>query len=139
MKNIVLVALMLFGINLPTNVKAEMTSDSLSVLLWLEFKENDNRGDDIDDDNDDAFVTYSLHQNVYGKIYTDGQMELIFNNSEIIAVSIKLNDAEVSSTEFVPTEGDKSLTFDLDDFGKGMYEVNVTMSDGCVQTATFEY
>ena len=139
MKNIVLVALMLFGINLPTNVKAEMTSDSLSVLLWLEFKENDNRGDDIDDDNDDAFVTYSLHQNVYGKIYTDGQMELIFNNSETIAVSIKLNDAEVSSTEFVPAEGDNSLTFDLDDFGKGMYEVNVTMSDGSVQTATFEY
>lgn len=139
MKNIVLFALMLFGMNLPTNVRAEMTSDSLSVLLWLEFKENNNRGDGIDDDNDEAFVTYSLHQNVYGKIYTDGQMELIFNNSETIAVSIKLNDAEVSSTEFVPAEGDNSLTFDLDDFGKGAYEINVTMSDGSVQTATFEY
>ena len=57
----------------------------------------------------------------------------------IFAFSINLNDSEVSSVEFVPTEGDKSLTFDLDDFGKGMYEVNVTMSDGCVQTATFEY
>lgn len=138
MKNIVLIALMLFGMNLPTNVRAEMTSDSLSVLLWLEFKVDNNRGDDIDD-NEEAHVTYSLHQNVYGKIYTGGQMELIFNSSETIAVSIKLNDAEVSSTEFVPAEGDNSLTFDLDDFGKGAYEINVTMSDGSVQTATFEY
>lgn len=137
MKNIVIVALMLFGMTLPTNVRAEMTSDSLSVLLWLEFKVN-NGGGDIDE-NDDAIKPYSLSYVVSGKLYSDGLMELIFNNSETIAVSVKLNDVEVSSTDFVPAEGDNSLTFDLDDYGKGAYEVNVTMLDGSVQTATFEY
>lgn len=137
MKNIVLVALMLFGMILPTNVKAEMTSDSLSVLLWLDFKVNHKDGDIVN--NDDGVKPYSLLYDVVGKLYTDGQMDLTFGKNEPVSVSIKLNDAEVSSVEFVPTDGDRSLTFDLDDFGKGAYEVNVTMLDGSVQTATFEY
>ena len=137
MKNIVLVALMLFGMILPTNVKAEMTSDSLSVLLWLDFKVNHKDGDIVN--NDDGVKPYSLLYDVVGKLYTDGQMDLTFGKNEPVSVYIKLNDAEVSSVEFVPTDGDRSLTFDLDDFGKGAYEVNVTMLDGSVQTATFEY
>lgn len=40
MKNIVLVALMLFGMSLPTNARAETTSDSPSVLFWLDFHVN---------------------------------------------------------------------------------------------------
>lgn len=137
MKNIVLVALMLYGMILPTNVKAEMTSDSLSVLLWLDFKVNHKDGDIVN--NDDGVKPYSLLYDVVGKLYTDGQMNLTFGNNEPIAVSINLDNVEVTNTEFVPAEGDRSLTFDLDDFGKGAYEVNVTMSDGSVQTATFEY
>lgn len=108
-------------------------------LLWLEFKVN-NRSDDIDE-NDEEFQTFSLEKDdvVIGKLYTDGNLELTFEYNETVAVSIKINDAEVSNTEFIPIESDRTLTFDLDDFGKGMYEVNVTMSDGSVQTATFEY
>lgn len=137
MKNLIFVVLMLLGMSLPTNVKASVASDSLSVLLWLDFKVN-NRGDDIDED-DDYFETFSLKEDVIGKLYTDGQMELTFDSNEVVTVAVNLNDSEVSSVEFVPTDGDRSLTFDLDDFGKGAYEINVTMSDGCVQTATFEY
>ena len=133
MKNIVLIALMLFGMTLPANARVEMTGDSPSVLFWLDFHVNN------ESDDDDDFSPISSFDIVAGRLYSDGQMELMFDNNEAVIVSINLNDSEVSSVEFVPTEGDKSLTFDLDDFGKGMYEVNVTMSDGCVQTATFEY
>lgn len=133
MKKMIFATLMLLGAILPINTRAEVTSDTPSVLFWLNFHLN------YGSDDDDELRPISSFDLITGKIYTDGQMELIFNNSETIAVSIKLNDAEVSSTEFVPAEGDNSLTFDLDDFGKGAYEINVTMSDGSVQTATFEY
>lgn len=133
MKNIVLIALMLFGMTLYANARVEMTSDSPSVLFWLDFHVNN------ESDDDDEFIPISSFGFITGKLYSDGQMELTFDNNEAVIVSINLNDSEVNSVEFVPTEGDKSLTFDLDDFGKGMYEVNVTMSDGSVQTATFEY
>lgn len=133
MKNIVLIALMLFGMTLSANARVKMTSDSPSVLFWLDFHVNN------ESDDDDEFIPISSFGFITGKLYSDGQMELTFDNNEAVIVSINLNDSEVSSVEFVPTEGDKSLTFDLDDFGKGRYEVNVTMSDGCVQTATFEY
>lgn len=133
MKNIVLIALMLFGMTLPANARVEMTGDSPSVLFWLDFHVNN------ESDDDDDFSPISSFDIVAGRLYSDGQMELTFDRSEAVIVSINLNDSEVSSVEFVPTEGDNSLTFDLDDFGKGMYEVNVTMSDGCVQTAAFEY
>ncbi len=133
MKNIVLIALMLFGMTLSANARVEMTSDSPSVLFWLDFHVNN------ESDDDDEFIPISSFGFITGKLYSDGQMELTFDNNEAVIVSINLNDSEVNSVEFVPTEGDKSLTFDLDDFGKGMYEVNVTMSDGSVQTATFEY
>lgn len=140
MKNIVLVALMLLGMSLPTNARTEMTSDSISVLLWLEFKVN-NGGGDIDE-NDDAIKPFSLSPSyvVSGKLYSDGLMELTFNNNnEAVTVSVNLNDSEVNNTEFIPVDGSDSLTFNLDDYGKGAYEVNVTMPDGSVQTATFEY
>lgn len=133
MKNIVLIALMLFGMTLPANARVEMPGDSPSVLFWLDFHVNN------ESDDDDDFSPISSFDIVAGRLYSDGQMELTFDRSEAVIVSINLNDSEVSSVEFVPTEGDNSLTFDLDDFGKGMYEVNVTMSDGCVQTAAFEY
>lgn len=133
MKNIVLIALMLFGMTLPANARVEMTGDSPSVLFWLDFHVNN------ESDDDDDFSPISSFDIVAGRLYSDGQMELTFDNNEAVIVSINLNDSEVNSVEFVPTEGDKSLTFDLDDFGKGMYEVNVVMSDGTVQTATFEY
>ena len=133
MKNIVLIALMLFGMTLSANARVEMTSDSPSVLFWLDFHVNN------ESDDDDDFKPISSFGVVEGKLYTNGQMELTFDNNEVVTVDINLNDSEVSSVEFVPTDGDRSLTFDLDDFGKGAYEVNVTMSDGCVQTATFEY
>lgn len=133
MKNIVLIALMLFGMTLSANARVEMTSDSPSVLFWLDFHVNN------ESDDDDEFIPISSFGFITGKLYSDGQMELTFDNNEAVIVSINLNDSEVNSVEFVPTEGDKSLTFDLDDFGKGMYEVNVTMSDGSVQTAAFEY
>lgn len=133
MKNIVLIALMLFGMTLSANARVEMTSDSPSVLFWLDFHVNN------ESDDDDEFIPISSFGFITGKLYSDGQMELTFDNNEAVIVSINLNDSEVNSVEFVPTEGDKSLTFDLDDFGKGMYEVNVTMPDGSVQTATFEY
>lgn len=132
MKNIVLVAFMLLGMCLPTSAKASVASDSLSVLLWLEFKEIDH--------NNDAFVTYSLSDDlVNGKLYVDGKVELEFDVCETVTVSIKLDNVEVNCTEFVPTVNDKNLTLDLDDFGNGIYEINVTMPDGSVQTATFEY
>ena len=133
MKNIVLIALMLFGMTLPANVRVEMTGDSPSVLFWLDFHVNN------ESDDDDDFSPISSFDIVAGRLYSDGQMELTFDNNEAVIVSINLNDSEVSSVEFVPTDGDRSLTFDLDDFGKGAYEVNVTMLDGSVQTATFEY
>lgn len=133
MKNIVLIALMLFGMTLPANARVEMTGDSPSVLFWLDFHVNN------ESDDDDDFSPISSFDIVAGRLYSDGQMELTFDNNEAVIVSINLNDSEVSSVEFVPTDGDRSLTFDLDDFGKGAYEVNVTMLDGSVQTATFEY
>ncbi len=133
MKNIVLIALMLFGMTLSANARVEMTSDSPSVLFWLDFHVNN------ESDDDDDFKPISSFGVVEGKLYTNGQMELTFDNNEVVTVDINLNDSEVSSVEFVPTDGDRSLTFDLDDFGKGAYEVNVTMLDGSVQTATFEY
>lgn len=133
MKNIVLIALMLFGMTLSANARVKMTSDSPSVLFWLDFHVNN------ESDDDDEFIPISSFGFITGKLYSDGQMELTFDNNEAVIVSINLNDSEVNSVEFVPTEGDKSLTFDLDDFGKGMYEVNVVMSDGTVQTAAFEY
>lgn len=139
MKNIVLVVFMLLGMSLPTNARAVTTSDSLSVLLWLDFKVNDNNSNTDFEFGDDEIKPFSSSISVTGRLYTDGKMELSFEGDEFILISIILNDSEVNSVEFVPTEGDNSLTFDLDDFGKGMYEVNVTMSDGCVQTATFEY
>ena len=141
MKNIVLIALMLFGMTLPANARVEMTGDSPSVLFWLEFKVN-NGGDGIDDedDNNHSIKPFtSDEESVAGRLYSDGQMELWFDSSEAVIVSINLNDSEVSSTEFVPTENGRFLTFDLDDFGNGAYEVNVTMSDGTVRTAAFEY
>lgn len=141
MKNLVLIVLMLLGMSLPTNARVETTSDSLSVLLWLEFKVN-NRGNGIDDedDNNHSIQPFSLYEeSVIGRLYSDGQMELTFDSSEAVIVSINLNDSEVSSVEFVPTGGDNSLTFDLNDYGRGAYEVNVVMSDGTVQTAAFEY
>ena len=130
---------MLLGMSLPTNARAVTTSDSLSVLLWLDFKVNDNNSNTDFEFGDDEIKPFSSSISVTGRLYTDGKMELSFEGDEFILISINLNDSEVNSVEFVPTEGDNSLTFDLDDFGKGMYEVNVTMSDGCVQTATFEY
>lgn len=139
MKNIVLVVFMLLGMSLPTNARAVTTSDSLSVLLWLDFKVNDNNSNTDFEFGDDEIKPFSSSISVTGRLYTDGKMELSFEGDEFILISINLNDSEVNSVEFVPTEGDNSLTFDLDDFGKGMYEVNVVMSDGTVQTATFEY
>ena len=139
MKNIVLVVFMLLGMSLPTNARAVTTSDSLSVLLWLDFKVNDNNSNTDFEFGDDEIKPFSSSISVTGRLYTDGKMELSFEGDEFILISINLNDSEVNSVEFVPTEGDNSLTFDLDDFGKGMYEINVTMSDGSVQTATFEY
>ena len=48
---------MLFGVSLPTNAGTEVVGDSISVLLWLEFREN-NIGEV---DNNDAMVIYSLN------------------------------------------------------------------------------
>lgn len=133
MKSFLFVTLMLLGINVPANARIEVDAVEKSpiILFWLDFH--------ISDDNDDEVTPYSFVCNVTGKLYTNGQMELTFDNNEVVTVDINLNNSEVSSVEFVPTEDDKSLTFDLDDFGKGAYEVNVTMPDGSVQTATFEY
>lgn len=138
MKNIVLVALMFLGVSLPINAGFEIEEGEPSILLWLDFRV---AGDDYDedDDNEGRIQTFNLNSSLIGKLYTDGQMELTFNKNEVVTVAVNLNNSEVSSVEFVPTEDDKSLTFDLDDFGKGAYEVNVTMPDGSVQTATFEY
>lgn len=139
MKNIVFVALILLGISLPVNAGLEVKDNQPSILFWLDFHISGDDGDD-DEEGNNSFITFSLTDNgISGMIYSDGQMELNFDCDEIVFISIKLNDAEVNSVEFVPAEGDNSLTFDLDDFGKGAYEINVTMSDGSVQTATFEY
>lgn len=129
---------MLCGASLPINAEIEVKEGQPSILLWLDFRV---AGDDYDEDDENTGViqTFNLNSSLIGKLYTDGQMELTFDNNEVVTVDINLNDSEVSSVEFLPTEGDKSLTFDLDDFGKGAYEVNVTMPDGSVQTATFEY
>lgn len=139
MKNIVFVALILLGISLPVNAGLEVKDNQPSILFWLDFHVAGDYNDEDEEDNN-SFITFSLTaKNLSGKIYTNGQMELTFDNNEVVTVDINLNNSEVSSVEFVPTEDDKSLTFDLDDFGKGAYEVNVTMPDGSVQTATFEY
>lgn len=140
MKSIVVfIVLMLLGVSLPTNAKTCLTieSDSLSIFSLLHFHVAS--GNDDDDDNN-ILLPFSQHELIItGKLYTNGKMELTFNSDEAVTVSINLNDAEVSSTEFVPTADDYSLTFDLNDYGRGAYEVNVAMPDGTVQTATFEY
>lgn len=138
MKNLFFTALMLCGASLPINAEIEVKEGQPSILLWLDFRV---AGDDYDEDDENTGViqTFNLNSSLIGKLYTDGQMELTFDNNEVVTVDINLNDSEVSSVEFLPTDGDRSLTFDLDDFGKGAYEVNVTMPDGSVQTATFEY
>lgn len=135
MKNIVFAALMLFGVSLPTNAGTEVVGDSISVLLWLEFREN-NRGEV---DNNDAMVIYSLNQDVSGRLYSNGQMELDFDCNEPVAVSIILNGKEVCSTEFVHVERNRVLVFNLSDYGNGAYEVNVYTLDGSVQTAVFDF
>lgn len=135
MKNLIFTVLFLLGAIVPVDMRAELIKNTPSVLFWLDFNVGNS------DDNDGCVLPFSQYGNIIvsGKIYTDGQMELEFECSETVAISINLNDSEVSSVEFVPTDGDRSLTFDLDDFGKGAYEVKVVMSDGTVQTATFEY
>ncbi len=137
MKNIVLVALMLLGMSLPTNVRAETTSDSLSVLFWLDFHV---AGDDDEGRNNNGIKPYSHNsESISGKLYSNGLLELTHDGNNVLSVSVKLNDSEVNSTEFIPVDGSDSLTFNLDDYGRGAYKVNVTMPDGSVQTATFEY
>ena len=91
MKNIVLIALMLFGMTLSANARVEMTSDSPSVLFWLDFHVNN------ESDDDDDFKPISSFGVVEGKLYTNGQMELTFDNNEVVTVDINLNDSEVSS------------------------------------------
>lgn len=138
MKNIVLVALMLFGMTLPTNVRAEISGDSLSVLIFLDFHLAGDDGDGCNNSN--AIKPYSFSSSsVCGKLYSNGQLELTYDGNDALYVSVKLNDSEVNSTEFISVDSRDSLTFDLDDYGRGVYEVNVTMPDGSVQTATFEY
>lgn len=138
MKSIVLAVLILLGASLPVNAKFEVDDNKPSVLFWLDFHV---AGDYDDEEDNNSVLPFALQEdaNVIGFLYSDGQMELKFDNSDAVIVSINLNDSEVSSVEFIPTDGDRSLTFDLDDYGKGAYEVNVTMPDGSVQTATFEY
>lgn len=138
MKKIVFVALILLGISLPINAGIEEKNNQPSILFWLDFHL---AGDyDEDEEGNNSVLPFSLiDKSLTGKLYIDGQMELTFEDNETVVVSINLNDSEVSRTDFVSTDGDNSLTFDLDDFGKGAYEINVTMSDGSVQTATFEY
>ena len=76
---------------------------------------------------------------VSGKLYTNGEVELTFIYNEAVTVSIKYEDIEVDCTDFIPTEGNRTLTFDLNNYGKGEYEINVSMPDGSVQTANFKY
>lgn len=129
---------MFLGVSLPINAEIEVKESQPSILFWLDFHV---AGDDYDEDDENTGViqTFDLNSSLIGKLYSDGQMELSFDTDDVVTVSINLNDAEVSSTEFVPTADDYSLTFDLNDYGRGAYEVNVAMPDGTVQTATFEY
>lgn len=83
MKNIVLIALMLFGMTLSANARVKMTSDSPSVLFWLDFHVNN------ESDDDDEFIPISSFGFITGKLYSDGQMELTFDNNEAVIVSIK--------------------------------------------------
>ena len=91
MKNIVLIALMLFGMTLPANARVEMTGDSPSVLFWLDFHVNN------ESDDDDDFSPISSFDIVAGRLYSDGQMELTFDNNEAVIVSINLNDLSFAS------------------------------------------
>lgn len=136
MKNLFFATLMLLSINLPTNADTKVANDSLSVLSLLEFKINNKNNDNI---NDDYVKPYSLLTVVSGKLYTNGQLELTFDSDEAVTVSVTLNGAEMIYTEFLPDENIRTLTFDLDDYGKGAYDVNVSMPDGSVQTAEFDY
>ena len=136
MKNLFFATLMLLSINLPTNADTKVANDSLSVLSLLEFKINNKNNDNI---NDDYVKPYSLLTVVSGKLYTNGEVELTFIYNEAVTVSIKYEDIEVDCTDFIPTEGNRTLTFDLNNYGKGEYEINVSMPDGSVQTANFKY
>lgn len=136
MKNLFFATLMLLSINLPTNADTKVANDSLSVLSLLEFKINNKNNDNI---NDDYVKPYSLLTVVSGKLYTNGEVELTFDCDEAVTVSVTLNGAEMIYTEFLPDENIRTLTFDLDDYGKGAYDVNVSMPDGSVQTAEFDY
>lgn len=127
---------MMLEVFLPTNMKAYTTSDSLSILDKLYFHLND------DDEYNNGNIIKPFSHNtvsVSGKLYTNGEVELTFIYNEAVTVSIKYEDIEVDCTDFIPTEGNRTLTFDLNNYGKGEYEINVSMPDGSVQTAKFEY
>lgn len=47
MKNLIFASLMMLGVFLPTNIKADTTSDSLSILDKLYFHLNDDDDDAI--------------------------------------------------------------------------------------------
>lgn len=136
MKNLIFTSLMMLEVFLPTNMKAYTTSDSLSILDKLYFHLND------DDEYNNGNIIKPFSHNtvsVSGKLYTNGEVELTFIYNEAVTVSIKYEDIEVDCTDFIPTEGNRTLTFDLNNYGKGEYEINVSMPDGSVQTAKFEY
>lgn len=136
MKNLIFTSLMMLGVFLPTNMKAYTTSDSLSILDKLYFHLNDD-----DECNNGNIIKPFSHNtvSVSGKLYTNGEVELTFIYNEAVTVSIKYEDTEVDCTDFIPTEGNRTLTFDLNNYGKGEYEINVSMPDGSVQTANFKY
>ena len=128
---------MMLGVFLPTNMKADATSDSLSIQDRLHFhlKEDDDKCN-----NGNTIKPFSHKTaSVSGKLYTNGEVELTFIYNETVTVSIKYDDTEVDCTDFIPTEGNRTLTFDLNNYGKGEYEINVSMPDGSVQTANFKY
>ena len=136
MKNLIFTSLMMLEVFLPTNMKAYTTSDSLSILDKLYFHLND------DDEYNNGNIIKPFSHNtvsVSGKLYTNGEVELTFIYNEAVTVSIKYEDTEVDCTDFIPTEGNRTLTFDLNNYGKGEYEINVSMPDGSVQTANFKY
>ena len=136
MKNLIFAALLLLSMSLSTSMRAEVTNNSLTVQDWLNFHTaNDNEY------NQGNIVKPFSHNtvSVSGKLYTNGEVELTFIYNEAVTVSIKYEDIEVDCTDFIPTERNRTLTFDLNNYGKGEYEINVSMPDGSVQTAEFEY
>ena len=121
MKNLIFTSLMMLEVFLPTNMKAYTTSDSLSILDKLYFHLND------DDEYNNGNIIKPFSHNtvsVSGKLYTNGEVELTFIYNEAVTVSIKYEDTEVDCTDFIPTEGNRTLTFDLNNYGKGEYEIN---------------